>query len=165
MNRFEVGDTVVANPYVENLPPNTNRPWNVGTITAINNNYAHVSRPGRAGVHRIRYTPMNNFPGYKALTHYSQSNKGLRSAHRNKFANTLKNIPKAREGMEARSIWNSRVNLPFKNGPGRNFLKFLDSPNVVDPEKHTSRAFENTRKSRSKARSRKAKAMSRKSRK
>ena len=131
---FEVGDQVAYNPRNNGLLPNVKRPDHVGIITAIDNNYATVKFP--SNTRRIAYAPhFRN--GYKALTHYSGSAKGLRNSHRKKYRNVLANIPTAREGMEARKVWNKRVNLPFKYGPGSLFAKYY--PATVDPERSTSR--------------------------
>jgi hypothetical protein len=51
--------------------------------------------------------------------------------------NTLKNIPRAREGMEARKVWNTQVNLPFNSGPGRNYAAHW--PKTVAPNRPNSR--------------------------
>lgn len=128
---FEVGDQVAYNPRINGLLPNVKRPHNVGIITAIDNNYATVKFP--RSTRRI-FAPKN---GYKALTHYSGSAKGLRNSHRNKYRSVLANIPMAREGMEARRVWDERVNLPFKYGPGSLFSEYY--PKTVDPERTTSR--------------------------
>jgi len=55
----------------------------------------------------------------------------------NIFRKTLKNIPYAREGMEARKIWNTKVNLPFTSGPGRNYAS--QWPRTVAPNRYNSR--------------------------
>jgi len=49
-------------------------------------------------------------------------------------------ILEAREGMEARKVWDLRVNLPFLDGPG---LKYFAAhfPKTVDPERRTYRKF------------------------
>jgi len=50
----------------------------------------------------------------------------------------LKEIPAAREGMCARKVWDTVINLPFLYGPGEtHFGSYW--PNVVDPERCTSR--------------------------
>jgi len=134
MNTFEIGDRVVYNPNTQNLLPNTQRPRNVGTIVDIDPNYLHIK------FNRNMYDPMSMpiriLPS--AVTHYSQSNKGIRKRHANTFRNTLQNIPRAREGMEARKVWNTYVNLPFMNGPGRNeYASYW--PKTVAPNRPNSR--------------------------
>jgi len=57
--------------------------------------------------------------------------------NKEKFKNTLKNIPRAREGMEARKVWNTQVNLPFNSGPGRNYAAHW--PKTVAPNRPNSR--------------------------
>jgi hypothetical protein len=126
MNRIEVGDRVVYNPNLSNLEPNTERPRNVGIVININD-YVHV-RFNNGEIRRI-------LPN--ALTHYSQSNKARHKTHKNKFKIVLDNIPRAREGMEARKVWNTHINLPFVSGPGKNFAKSW--PEVVAPNRASSR--------------------------
>lgn len=55
----------------------------------------------------------------------------------------LADIPRAREGMEARKVWDLLVNLPFLDGPG---LKYFAThfPKTVDPERRTSRMLDVT---------------------
>lgn len=134
MNTFEIGDRVVYNPNTPNLLPNTERPKHVGTIVDIDPNYLHIK------FNRNTYDPMSRptriLPN--AVTHYSKSNKGIRKTHANTFRNTLRNIPRAREGMEARKVWNTYVNLPFMNGPGRNeYASYW--PKTVAPNRPNSR--------------------------
>jgi hypothetical protein len=59
--------------------------------------------------------------------------------NKDKFKNTLKNIPMAPEGMAARMAWNERVNLPFNSGPGRNFAAHW--PKTVAPNRPNSRKY------------------------
>jgi hypothetical protein len=59
--------------------------------------------------------------------------------NKDKFKNTLKNIPMAPAGMAARGAWNERVNLPFKSGPGRNFAAHW--PETVAPNRPNSRKY------------------------
>jgi len=47
-------------------------------------------------------------------------------------------VPEAVEGMEARKVWDKRVNLPFQNGPGvEHFTPFW--PKTKNPERRESR--------------------------
>jgi hypothetical protein len=59
--------------------------------------------------------------------------------NKEKFKNTLKNIPMAPEGMAARMAWNERVNLPFNSGPGRNFAAHW--PKTVAPNRPNTRKY------------------------
>ena len=127
---FEVGDHVTYNPRINGLAPNVNRPRNVGIINAIDDNYATVRFPG-GRTRLVLLAPLEN--GHEGLTHHSRSIKGLRKSHRNTYRNVLANIPMAREGMEARRVWDERVNLPFKYGPGSLFAQYY--PKTVDPER------------------------------
>jgi hypothetical protein len=50
----------------------------------------------------------------------------------------LRNIPDAVEGMAARGVWDTKVNLPFQNGPGvKHFAAFW--PRTINPERRPSR--------------------------
>ena len=51
----------------------------------------------------------------------------------------LANIPRAREGMEARKVWDERVGLPFNYGPGYAIAEHY--PKTVDPERKASRKW------------------------
>ena len=134
MDKFEIGDVVVYNPNIPNLAPNTKRYRDIGVITDIDDNYLHITFEESGNTHRI-------LPW--AISHFSQTNKGRRSTHRRRFRNTLQNIPRAREGMEARKVWNERVNLPFEEGPGRNFASAW--PRTVDPNRRASRRLTHKR--------------------
>ena len=52
----------------------------------------------------------------------------------------LASIPEAREGMEARKVWDVCVNLPILYGPGQKYFA-AHFPKTVDPERRTSRVF------------------------
>ncbi len=124
---FEVGDRVVYNPNLPNLADNTNRPRNRGTVAAVDNNYVSL-RFDTGRIHRILK---------RSVSHFSESPKGMRNAHKRRFANTLRNIPNAREGMEARRLWNNKVNQPFVGGPGLDYAAHW--PKTVNPNRTTSR--------------------------
>jgi len=65
------------------------------------------------------------------------------------FRNVVANIPHAREGMEARKVWNNRVGLPYTSGPGRNFA--AGWPRTVAPNRTASKIRnEKARKTRKK---------------
>ena len=65
------------------------------------------------------------------------------------LGNVVANIPRAREGMEARKVWNNRVGLPYTSGPGRNFA--AGWPRTVAPNRTASKIRnERTRKNRKK---------------
>jgi hypothetical protein len=132
---FEVGDRVVYNPNIPDLAPNTNRPRNVGTVSRVNNDYVWLRFDNDVERQILK----------SSISHFSQSPKGMRNAHKITFRNTLRNIPRAREGMEARRVWNDRVGLPFTGGPGRSqrnleYSYLLHWPRTVNPNRTTSRA-------------------------
>jgi len=147
---FEVGDRVVYNPNLPDLAPNTNRPHNVGTVVGVDDNYVRLKfnshNENEEGLRILKY----------AVKHFSQSPKGMRNAHKKTFANTLRNIPTAREGMEARRVWNNKVGLPYKSGPGLDYA--AQWPLTVNPNRTTSRSKNLTRKNKRKSnKSRKSK--------
>jgi len=57
--------------------------------------------------------------------------------HKEIFISTINDISGAREGLEARKIWDLYVNLPFKGGPGTLYAKAW--PTTVNPDRTYSR--------------------------
>ena len=57
--------------------------------------------------------------------------------HKETFINTLNDISSAREGLEARKVWDLYVNLPFKSGPGMAYAKSW--PKTINPDRTYSR--------------------------
>ena len=134
-DRWETGDRVVFDPLGEENIENGNEPRRgmLGTISDQGRYRSHVHMPVRFN----RYPDsVSNVPVWNIKID-PQSTKGRRKIHRRRFRNTLQNIPRAREGMEARKVWNQRVNLPFNDGPGRNFASAW--PRTVDPNRKASR--------------------------
>ena len=149
-NQWEIGDRVVFDPIGEENIENGNESHRgmMGTITEPVQDDAHPAPPGylphgHMPVRFDRYPDSVSFVPVWNIKLDPESTKGKRRAHRRTFRNTLQNIPRAREGMEARKVWNEQVNLPYTGGPGRNYASAW--PRTVDPDRKASRLLTNKR--------------------
>ena len=140
--KYELYRAVVRNPSFPRTSPVFDedyygvRTWRSGTTSYIPNNLTlghYIDLLAESSVS----TTNEEVEEFKKTMYEIYIDEMEKLINKKKFTNTLKNIPRAREGMEARKVWNTYVNLPYNSGPGRNFA--AEWPKTVAPNRTNSR--------------------------
>ena len=140
--KYELYRAVVRNPSFPNTSPVFDasyydvRRWRSGTTSYTANNVAlgHYIELLAESSGSLTDKEIEEFKKTMYEIYIQEIEKLL---HKEKFKNTLKNIPRAPEGLAARGVLNTYVNLPFNSGPGRNFAAHW--PKTVAPNRPNSR--------------------------
>ena len=118
---FELGDEVVYNPNIPDLPPANLRPCDWGKIMNISNGYIHLKFTRFGSIHRI-------LPS--SVSHSPRSPKYFRSV----LADTIRNIPVAALNKKMRKFKNiyqsslrDAMKIAMKKDCEREFMDFLMS--------------------------------------
>ena len=121
---FELGDEVIYMPTIDPLPPYNERPWDIGTVTGIQNGYVTVN------FSKIEY--VSHFLPF-GLVHHPLGSK----AHRLRFTHVLPEIIGAVEGRVAALVLSEKTGLTACRGfgPADNIRTFLDPRK---PRKHVN---------------------------